>query len=342
MQWLAAAANLREAWLGIDDLSDPAWLRALADPGEGAAAGRARLLAVIRRPGGGDRREMAAPLMLGDGVNYPDNPSSWLTVAPLQYATLEAWARGDFVNDIDDAEADAVAAFDDLPVALQPEALTRAALEACSGGAFHPGVELTWPMRHAPLYRSPGQTPFPFRVAIGNRKTLSQDVGLQLNPVNVFAGGVDRSAGAPIGPQMPGDLTRWMGVPWHGDAFSCQSVLSATGFPTPVWWPALLPVDVLPELFYDYLMRDDLPVEERLRFFHSRVPWARGAAGVGLHVEAGYTDGLRRMIALWGSMGVVVRRPGPVDGDTLPGVPEALYVEVQRGPMTMSVDQGRD
>lgn len=159
-------------------------------------------------------------------------------------------------------------------------------------------------------------------------------MGYQLNAINVFQGNPNKpELSAPIGPQAPGDLTRWMGVPWQGDAFSCQSVLTAQGFPTPVWWPALLPVDVLPEAFYEQLMRPDLSPEERLRFYHSRVPWSRGAAGVGLHVEAGYTDGLRRMISLWTQMGVLVKRPGPVG---LPGVPEEVYVEVQRGTMDIA------
>jgi L-lysine epsilon oxidase C-terminal domain len=84
----------------------------------------------------------------------------------------------------------------------------------------HPGVEITWPIRHGALYRQPQETPFPFRIAIGSRKELVQYLGLQLNPINVFAGEpAHRDAGAPIGPQMPGDLTRWMGVPWQADAF---------------------------------------------------------------------------------------------------------------------------
>jgi hypothetical protein len=192
-------------------------------------------------------------------------------------------------------------------------------------------VEITWPIRHPELYRGRNETSLPFRIAISNRPGLIQDLGHQLNPANVFAGNPEKPEhGAPIGPQAPGDMTRWMGVPWQGDAFSCQAVQTADGFPTPVWWPALLPVDVLPEAFYEQLMRTDLSEEERLRFYHSRVPWARGAAGIGLHVEAGYTDGLRRMIELWTRMGVLVRRPGPKG---LPGVPEHLYVEVQRGSM---------
>jgi len=334
MQWVAQAALLREAWIDIDDLSDAATLKALSDPGEGVKPARAAVLAAFRKPGGEDTRAHALPLMLGDGVNYPDSRHSWLTVTPIQYRILEAWAAGAFVDDFDDAAADAVGVLDDLPLAQRPEALARAALDACSGGAFHPGVEITWPIRHPQLYRTPAETDFPFRIAIGKRAGLVQNVGLQLNPTNVFAGDpANPDDGAPIGPQMPGDLTRWMGVPWQGDAFSCQSVLTTEGFPTPIWWPALLPVDVLPEAFYRELMRADLSEEERLRFYHSRVAWARGAAGIGLHVEAGYTDGLRRMIALWTRMGVVVKRAGPGD---VGGVPRDVYVEVQRGSMDIA------
>jgi len=334
MQWVAAASFLGAAWTDVGDLSDPAVIATLDKPTAKDKPARQKVLAAFRRPGGEDQRADALPPMLGDGVNYPDSPHAWLTLTPIQYRILELWADGKFEADNDDKEADAIASLDDLPVALQPEALTRAALDACSGGAFHPGVEITWPIRHPALYRDSKQTSLPFRIAISERPSLVQDLGRQLNPVNVFAGNpVKPKEGAPIGPQAPGDLTRWMGVPWQGDAFSCQAVQTADGFPTPIWWPALLPVDVLPEAFYEQMMRTDLSNEERLRFYHSRVPWARGAAGIGLHVEAGYTDGLRRMIELWTRMGVVVRRPGPKG---LPGVPEQVYVEVQRGSMDIT------
>ncbi|MBR1217974.1 CTQ-dependent glycine oxidase GoxA [Bradyrhizobium sp. U87765 SZCCT0131] len=329
MQWVAQASYLSKAWGDLDDLSDPAVIRSLADPAPTARAARDKVLAAFRKPGGEDVRSAALPPMLGDGINFPGSPTGWLTLTATQYAILDSWARGDFVNDLDDAAADAVSQIDDLPLSMRPEALTRAALDACSGGAFHPGVEITWPIRHAELYRSSKDTPLPFRIAISRRPGLIQDVGLQLNPQNVFAGNPQRPQdGAPVGPQAPGDLTRWMGVPWQGDAFSCQSVLTGDGFPTPVWWPALLPVDVLPEGFYKQMMRTDLPLEERLRFYHARVAWSRGAAGIGLHVEASYTDGLRRMIDLWSKMGVVVRRSGPKD---IAGVPAEVFVEVQRG-----------
>lgn len=338
MQWVAQASYLSTAWIGIDDLSDPATIKSLSDPSEKMRAAREKILAAFRKPGGEDVRADALPPMLGDGVNFPDSPTGWLTLTPTQYKILGHWAKGEFANDLDDAAADKIEKLDDMPLSLRPEALTRAALDACSGGAFHPGVEITWPIRHAALYRSTRETPLPFRVALSNRKSLIQDVGLQLNPQNVFNNTHRREDGAPVGPQAPGDLTRWMGVPWQGDAFSCQSVLTAEGFPTPVWWPALLPVDVLPEGFYKQMMRADLSAEERMRFYHARVAWSRGAAGTGLHVEASYTDGLRRMIELWTQMGVVVRREGPKD---LPGVPKDIYVEVQRGPLDLAVHKDR-
>ena len=334
MQWVAASSFLGAAWNEIGDLSSPAVIKSLSRPGPEGQAARQKVLKAFRAPGGTDQRVAALPIMLGDGVNYPDSSSIWLTLTPSQYRVLELWAAGRFEDDFENAAADAVAKLEDLPLALQPEAMTRAALDACSGGAFHPGVEITWPIRHAKLYRGSDETRLPFRIKISERPSLVQDLGLQLNADNVFAGNPAKAQdGAPIGPQAPGDLTRWMGVPWQGDAFSCQAVLTADGFPTPVWWPALLPVDVLPQTFYEHLMRADLTDEERLRFYHTRVPWARGAAGIGLHVEAGYTDGLRRMIELWSRMGVVVRRPGPKG---LPGVPEQIYVETQRGSMDIA------
>ena len=337
MQWVASAAFLGAAWQNVGDLSDPDTLAALAEPGPAAKAQRQRVFQAFRRPGGTDLRADALPLMLGDGVNYPDSPHSWLTLTPTQHQILSLWAEGQFVNDFHDATVDTYTALEKIPLALQPEALTRAALDACSGGAFHPGVEITWPIRHPELFQGKDKTRLPFRVALSPRKSLVQDMGYQLNPINVFTGNPlikDKDERlAPIGPQAPGDLTRWMGVPWQGDAFSCQAVQTADGFPTPIWWPALLPVDVLPEAFYTQLMSEKLSTEERLRFYHSRVPWARGASGVGLHVEAGYTDGLRRMIELWTRVGVVVKRPGPVG---LAGVPSELYVEVQRGSMDIA------
>ena len=165
--------------------------------------------------------------------------------------------------------------------------------------------------------------------------SLIQDLGQLLTPEKAFEG--SNGTPPPIGPQMPGDLTRWMGIPWQCDAFSCQFVLFANDFPDAVWWPALLPIDVLPEAYYNQVMRKDLAPEVRREFAQGRVAWSRGVAGIGYHAEASYTDGLGRMVALWDRMGFVVKRPGPDDRPA--GIPDELFVEMGRGSMDLDTNE---
>ena len=269
------------------------------------------------------------PYMLGDGINYNGSPLQWFQFPKLQYDRLKTWAEGSFVNDWQDSRADKIVSLDDLPLKDRPAALTEAALEPCSGGAFHPGVELPYCLRLAPMYaRSVDSQAEPFRLAHGSRESLLQDVGRLLTPDLVVQGkGHD---GPPIGPQMAGDLTRWMGLPWQCDAFSCQQVVLQEEFPTAVWWPALLPIDVLPESYYQQVMRTDLSTEERTKFLNSRVMWSRDVAGIGYHANASYWNGITNMISLWQRMGFVVRRPAPKDSGRPVGMPSELFVETSR------------
>src|SRR5262249_50487095 len=163
------------------------------------------------------------------------------------------------------------------PLAEQPEALTRAALEACSGAAMHPGSEVTWPMRHKGLYRSA------YRVALATSRAASliQDFGSLLTPEKALAG--------VLGPQMPGDLTRWMGLPWQCDVYGCGQVMFDNDFPLAAWWPSQSPGDVLPEAYYRVVMDATQPAEQRQKFFESRVSWLRGVTGVSFH-PGGYSD----------------------------------------------------
>ena len=334
MEWVAAESYLRRGWLEVGDFSDPTFIEQLASPAVSAKALREAVFSKFRNPHNlgptaylEERDKL--PYMTGDGVNYNGSPLQWFQFPALQYAYLKAWAEGNFVNDLHDADLDAVQGLDDLPLAQQPAALTRAALEPCSGGAFHPGVELSYYMRLAPLYaRAHDATAEPFRIAQGNRPSLLHNVGRLLTPEVAMQGG--NGAPAPIGPQMPGDLTRWMGLPWQCDAFSCQQVVMQQDFPTATWWPALLPVDVLTEVYYQQLMRTDLAAAERLKFFHARVPWSRGVPGIGYHANASYWDGITNMIRVWERMGFLQGRPAPSAPGRPEGLPDTLYVEVGR------------
>ncbi|MEI9979395.1 MAG: CTQ-dependent glycine oxidase GoxA [Edaphobacter sp.] len=332
LSWVSAAHHLKAGWLGVGDFSDPAMISRLSDPSPANADFRKRILSLFRDPNSDAIQQYKLPYMLGDGINYAESPVRWFRIPNHQYAILQLWAEGAFISDLDSHSGHEIATFEQIPLSEQPDALTRAALEPCSGGAFHPGVELTWPVRHKELYRSL------CRIALATDRTpdLIQDLGRLLTPDEAFHG----YNGTPpaIGPQMPGDLTRWMGLPWQCDAFSCQYVAFANDFPNAAWWPALLPIDVLPEAFYRIVMDPKEPAEERMRFFESRVSWSRGAAGIGYHVEASYSDGLERMIYVWDRMGFVVRRPGPTDANRPTEIPPVLYVEVDRGSLELSGD----
>ena len=104
-------------------------------------------------------------------------------------------------------------------------------------------------------------------------------------------------------------------------------------FPTAFWWPALLPIDVLPEKFYRELMNEKLSPAERVKFFESREAWSRSVAGIGYHANASYWDGITNMIALWERMGFVVKRCGPTDPNKPASIPDEMFVEVGRDNM---------
>lgn len=339
MEWVSAASNLRQGWLDVGDFSSEAYLAQLADPSEANKEFRQKVFSAFRDPynmGPNAYKEehFKIPLMPGDGVDHNGSPLQWFQFPKLQYERLRLWADGAFENDFADVALDQVTDLDQLPVEQRPHALTEAALEPCSGGAFHPGVELSYYLRLPALYaRNADPEAEAFRIARGNRASLVQNVGRILDFTSATAG-----EEAPIGPQMAGDLTRWMGLPWQPDAFSCQRVAMQTDFPVPVWWPALLPVDVLPEEHYNQLMRTDLSAEQRLKFYENRVWWARGVPGIGYHANASYWDGIRNMIAVWQQMGFVVQRPGPTDPDRPDAIPQQLFVEVGRGSMEQRFD----
>src|SRR5690606_37502850 len=127
-EWVASAANLRQGWLGIGDFIDPEYLSRLADPSSANAQFRASIFSKFRNPHnlGADaykEERLKMPYMPGDGINYDGSPLQWFQFPMLQYSFLQHWAAGEFVNDMDDPEADAVNTLDDIDVSLQPQAL---------------------------------------------------------------------------------------------------------------------------------------------------------------------------------------------------------------------------
>jgi len=129
--------------------------------------------------------------------------SKYLRLTDTQYFFLQQWADG---------------IFDPGPRAERDEAarLTRAVLENCVGGAFSPGIEMTWIARNPAIYVEP------FRLHA--RATIPDPLSLDLDLDRGFE---------------PGDVTRYMALPWQADFNECSS--------QPIegrvlwWWPAQRP-----------------------------------------------------------------------------------------------------
>jgi hypothetical protein len=106
---------------------------------------------------------------------YQD-PSINGTLTPTQYRMMQAWAQGDFSNDWNGRPRS-------LSFEITPAGLDRAALEACVGAAFYPGIEASWKLRDV------FECTEPFR----------------LDPLSLS----------------PGDISQQMSLPWQTDFVDC-------------------------------------------------------------------------------------------------------------------------
>jgi hypothetical protein len=115
----------------------------------------------------------------------PDGGIIWTyaSLTPYQYEIMRRWKDGDFSSDW--VGEPIPPNFDEIPLKDQPLALTHAALEACVGEAFCPGIEGTYDIARASSYE--GST---FRI---NRNLK------------------------------PGFLTEKMALPWQADFVDCAS-----------------------------------------------------------------------------------------------------------------------
>ena len=180
--------------------------------------------------------------------------------------------------------------------------LDRAALEYCLADAFHPGCEVTWPMRHLTMYSKP------FRIR--HRPSGAPDplYGSTLTQPEVLG------RNGPLFAQGPGDLTRWMGLPWQADTAFCRSGYDPTYDPfQPTFWPARVPNFVLTDQDYAVVMDPSQPRPHRLEAFTNRTSWNDPLQGD----TAGQMED---MVRIFGSMGLLEPRPGPVNDPDLPPV----------------------
>jgi L-lysine epsilon oxidase-like protein len=303
MQWVNEGFFLSNGFGSEEDWLQPDNVARLADPG--AHSFHRALFERFRNPAYLTAQPGAIPEMYGDHVDIPqENVRQWLAVTPLQYAHLGAWAAGRYVDDRDRAFG-VSPDLGSLPAEEQTRSLDRGALESCLGGAFHPGIEAPWTLRIASLWERP------WRLRVRSTEPTT-DYGA------VFTRNVVFAKDGPLQGCAPGDLTGWLGVPWHNDAASCRSGYQrriSTILPT--FWPARIPNQVLREADYRIVMDRSKSLDERRAAFGRRHDWERFVA------RPTRPPTLKLMVTEWPKLGMVAERPGPGD----PEFPSTFKVE---------------
>lgn len=315
LQWVNQGFATQFGWEGPNDFLRPQMLARLSAPAESDptkdpnAELRRQVLNAFRLPTPQNASPLPWPWIYGDAMErVGTSPRQHMSVSSTQYAALKQWAAGAFVADWD-PDRRVPRTLDEVPVGRQPAMLDQAALHYCLADAFHPGCEITWPIRHTTMFRSP------YRILLRAADQPEPDYGPVLTPE------IALSAAGPLNAQAPGDLTRWMAVPWQTDTSSCRSGYDPTYDPyVPTFWPARVPNHVISEERYARIV--SAPTEERRQAeFRTRDSWFRGLTGT-------YQQYINQMIVEFGKMGVV--EPQPVE-EPLPGMPPVMMVETGYG-----------
>ncbi|MER5349293.1 LodA/GoxA family CTQ-dependent oxidase [Kitasatospora sp. NPDC002551] len=314
LQWVNKGFATHFGFGGPEHFLAPDHLARLGNPSEAYQELRRQVYTSLRDPKRDGISPVPWPWIYGDGMRSTPAPTAllqYLTLSPTQDKILLSWMQGTF-------ETTPWPGFPqhlpDAPVADQPGLLDRAALDFCLGDAFHPGCEVTWPIRYRSMYSEP------LRIRVRPAGTLEPDYGDHLTQARALG------ADGPLHQSGPGDLTRWMAVPWQTDTASCRS-----GYESvhnlgprydpylPTFWPARVPNHVLKESDFRIVNKEITQTDEdgREAAFARRASWLRGLKGTP-------DEQLAQAAAEWDRFGVVeVRKYTVGDGR----FPERIQVE---------------
>jgi hypothetical protein len=308
LQWVNQGFATQFGRRGPNDFENPDYLARLsARPAPGAvdvyAELRRQVLNSFRNPDGTDNNALPWPWVFGDAMNIPpaNTPRQNATISPTQYKILQLWAAGQFDADWGQGHAPATS-IEQAPLPERPARLDRAALDYCLADAFHPGCEVTWPIRHLTMFHAP------FRIRHRPAETPEPDYGKTLTPE------IALGRNGPLYEQGPGDLTRWMGLPWQADTGFCRSGYDTQYDPyVPTFWPARVPNQVLTEPNYRIVVDTSAPRERRLEAYNSRMVWTSPLSGT-------IPGQMEQMVRIFGDMGLVEVRDGVKEDPDFPPV----------------------
>jgi len=186
----------------------------LGDPDPNYNGLRRRILNYLRAPDEANLQTNSAggtmmPYLAGDAsIGTNQQRSKYLKLTDTQYFMLSQWADGKFDTGCEE-------------FLNSGQQITRGVLQNCVGGAFSPGIEMTWISRLPQIYSSA------FRIR--HRQLLSDHGPLDL--------GWDFDKG-----MEPGDITKLMAIPWQADFNECSA--QPIDGRTLWWWPAQRPLFV--------------------------------------------------------------------------------------------------
>jgi hypothetical protein len=161
------------------------------------------------------------------------------------------------------------------------------------------------------------------RISNPEESITDEEIRLQLKYGSQLKPTIVANPGGPLYASSPGDITKWMAVPWQTDAASCRSGYDADYDPyIPTFWPSRIPNHVLSEEHYNKVLDITQDMDERLKAFNTRTTWIRWLKGNN------YIEQLKQMIGDFGKFGIIKKRNG-IDND--PHFPNHMFVESEVG-----------
>jgi hypothetical protein len=228
-----------------------------------------------------------------DSLDSNDQTAKYLTLTPTQYFIMKQWADGKFTG----AESDEVPPIPEAPEESHPgEQLTRAHLDNGTGGAFSPGIEITWICRNRNIY------PEEFELRFRPIDDLPDEAG-KLRFERDFTDGLE-----------PGDVSQFMALPWQADFNQCSSQPVDKHFVW--WWPPQRPVFVYAERDTPHMIPE-----------WEQVAWVGTSRDQKADGFVGFVDNMD-MVRNWHKLGFVAHAPAVPLGYAGPEFPK--YAEVER------------
>ncbi len=270
---------------------------------------RKRVFNWFRDPASDEYAPAKVPPFYGDYFSeYSEMAKVDLSVTAVQYEWLKSWAAGKFTTE----KPVRYKTLEEVPLQDKPHMLTKTNLDDCLGGPFHPGIELTWPMRVPQMWKEA------FRLNIAAEGDTPEVNWGPLLSTNIVL-----EKDGPLAASGPGTLTRWLGVPWQTDEASCLSGYDVTTYlPLPSFWAARVPNQIMSMDSYKRATKENVPAGQRLKHFDYRQDWLRDFG-------TSYTTKINDMINKWHYLGIVVQQEGEAS-DANGMLPQKYWVETGR------------